>query len=126
MAKGKKKFYIKAPHGQKIEKTYKKATVSVELKWSPGFASAMEGKFSRKQSFVDSECVRRMNPETPRRTGILVKSATLGTVIGSGEINQITPYARRQYYEHKTKSKWFERMKNQHKDSILKGAEKIE
>lgn len=126
MAKGKRKFYIKAPHGQKIETTYKKAKVSVELKWSPGFVSAMEGKFSRKQSFVDSECVRRMNPETPRKTGILVKSATLGTVIGSGEINQIAPYARRQYYEHKKKSKWFERMKNQHKDSILKGAEKIE
>ena len=48
--------------------------------------------------------------------------ATLGTVIGSGEINQIAPYARRQYYEHKEKSYWFERMKNRHKDSILKGA----
>ncbi len=66
----------------------------------------------------------RMNPETPRRTGVLVKSATLGTVIGSGEINQIAPYARRQYYEHKEKSRWFERMKNRHKDSILKGAAK--
>ena len=64
--------------------------------------------------------------ETPRRTGVLIKSAALGTVIGSGEINQITPYARRQYYEHKEKSRWFERMKNRHKDSILKGAEKIE
>ena len=56
-----------------------------------------------------------MNPETPRRTGVLIKSATLGTVIGSGEINQIAPYARRQYYEHKEKSYWFERMKNRHK-----------
>ena len=33
------------------------------------------------------------NAEAYRR---LVKSATLGTVIGSGEINQIAPYARRQ------------------------------
>lgn len=123
---GKKKFYIKAPHGQKIETTYKGARVSVELKWSPGFESNKEGMFSRKQSFVDQECIRRMNPETPRRTGILIKSATVGTVIGSGEINQVTPYARRQYYEHKSKSRWFERMKNQHKDSILKGAQQIE
>lgn len=123
---GKKKFYIKAPHGQKIETTYKGAKVSVELKWSPGFESDKEGMFSRKQSFVDQECIRRMNPETPRRTGILIKSATVGTVIGSGELNQITPYARRQYYEHKSKSRWFERMKNQHKDSILKGAQQIE
>lgn len=123
---GKKKFYIKAPHGEKIETTYKGAKVSVELKWSAGFGSNKEGMFSRKQAFVDQECVRRMGPETPRRTGILVKSATIGTVIGSGEINQITPYARRQYYEHKSKSKWFEKMKNRHKDSILKGAQKIE
>lgn len=123
---GKKKFYIKAPHGQKIETKYNGAKVSIELKWSPGFEKDKEGMFSRKQSFVDSECIRRMGPETPRRIGILAKSATIGTVIGSGEINQITPYARRQYYEHKTKSKWFERMKNRHKDSILKGAQKIE
>lgn len=125
MARGKKKFYIKAPHGQKIETVYKGAKVSVEMKWSPRFESDIEGVFSRKQSFVDQECIRRMGPETPRRTGVLVKSATIGTVIGSGEINQITPYARRQYYEHKTQSKWFERMKNRFKDSILKGAEKI-
>lgn len=104
---------------------YKGAKVTVELKWNPGFESNMEGVFSRKQSFVDQECIRKMGPETPRRTGVLIKSATIGTVIGSGEINQITPYARRQYYEHKTQSKWFERMKNRHKDSILKGAEKI-
>ena len=42
MARGKKKFYIKAPHGQKIETVYKGAKVSVELKWSPGFESDME------------------------------------------------------------------------------------
>ena len=41
---------------------------------------------------------------------------------GSGEINQMAPYAKHQYYEHKEKSYWFERMKNRHKDSILKGA----
>ena len=84
----------------------------------------MEKGFENAQAFVDSECIRRMNPETPRRTGVLIKSATLGTVIGSGEIDQIAPYARRQYYEHKEKSYWFERMKNRHKDSILKGAAK--
>ena len=86
------------------------------------FKPDKEKGFADAQEFVDSECIRRMAPETPRRTGMLIKSATLGTVIGSGEINQIAPYARRQYYEHKEKSQWFERMKNRHKDSILKGA----
>lgn len=84
----------------------------------------MESGFANAQSFVDSECIRRMAPETPKRSSVLIKSPTLGTVIGSGEINQIAPYARRQYYEHKEKSRWFERMKNRHKDSILKGAAK--
>lgn len=98
--------------------------MTARLDWNPGFKPNMESGFGEAQEFVDSECIRRMNPETPRRTGVLVKSATLGTVIGSGEISQIAPYARRQYYEHKEKSRWFERMKNRHKDSILKGAAK--
>lgn len=50
------------------------------------------------QKYIDSECIRLMAPYTPYRQGILEKSATLGTKIGSGEINQISPYARFQYY----------------------------
>lgn len=129
MGKGKKKFVIETPRG--IISTYKvtkgdlKGRTIARLDWNPGFKPNKEAGFSNAQEFVDSECIRRMNPETPRRTGVLVKSATLGSVIGSGEINQIAPYARRQYYEHKTKSKWFERTKNRHKDSILKGAAKF-
>lgn len=128
MAKGKKKFEIKTPRGTITTYTVKKGKLSgqtiAHLTWAPGFKPDKEKAFSNAQEFVDSECIRRMNPETPRRTGVLIKSATLGTVIGSGEINQIAPYARRQYYEHKEKSYWFERMKNRHKDSILKGAAK--
>ena len=65
-----------------------------------------------------------MNPLTPRRTGMLIKSGTLGTVVGSGSIEYLAPYARRQYYEHKTKARWFETMKASHKDAIREGAEK--
>lgn len=128
MAKGKKKFQIETPRGKistyTISKGDLKGRTIARLDWNPSFKPNMESGFASAQEFVDSECIRRMNPETPRRTGVLVKSATLGTVIGSGEINQIAPYARRQYYEHKEKSRWFERMKNRHKDSILKGAAK--
>lgn len=124
MAKGKKKFVIKTPRGTIYTQSSKGGKVSARLDWNPGFAPSIENGFSNAQEFVDSECIRRMAPETPRRTGALIKSATLGTVIGSGEINQIAPYARKQYYEHKEKSQWFERMKNRHKDSILKGAAK--
>ena len=122
MAKSKKKFVIKTPRGTIYTQASKGGKVTAQLEWNPGFEPSMEAGFENAQAFVDSECIRRMNPETPRRTGALIKSATLGTVIGSGEIDQIAPYARRQYYEHKEKSYWFERMKNRHKDSILKGA----
>lgn len=39
-----------------------------------------------------------MSPYTPFLGGALEKAATLGTVIGSGEIHQDTPYSRFQYY----------------------------
>lgn len=124
MARSKKKFVIKTPRGTIYTQASKGGKVTARLEWNPGFEPSMEKGFENAQAFVDSECIRRMNPETPRRTGALIKSATLGTVIGSGEIDQIAPYARRQYYEHKEKSYWFERMKNRHKYSILKGAAK--
>jgi hypothetical protein len=112
----------------------------------------------RTQKFIDQEVIRLMDPYTPNLTGTMIKTATLGTKIGSGEINQIAPYARYQYYgelmvssltgsayashgeskvltdkdlEH-NKSKnslagpfWFERMKADKKEQILRGAQKV-
>lgn len=68
------------------------------LRWTPNFGKLTSEKFHKAQMFVDSECIRLMKPYTPFRNGFLEKSATLGTVIGSGEIRQIVPYARYQYY----------------------------
>jgi hypothetical protein len=56
------------------------------------------------------------------QSGILKKSGTLGTEIGSGEVDWIAPYARKQYYDTpETRvydpmrgSLWFERMKADH------------
>ena len=119
------KTIIKQPQGKIITcKTAEGKTIA-RLTWSNGFKQKYTQSFDKKQAYVDQECIRRMAPETPRRSGVLIKSATLGTKIGSGEIHQIAPYARRQYYEHREKSHWFERMKNRHKDAILKGAQKI-
>ena len=39
-----------------------------------------------------------MKPYTPFRSGVMEKSATLGTKIGSGKIVYNSPYARYQYY----------------------------
>ncbi len=122
---GKKEFRITTPRGSVFTVTGKNGSTMARLEWAPGFAEKKAASFSRAQAFVDSECLRYMNPLTPRRTGMMIKSGTLGTVLGSGSIEYLTPYARRQYYEHKTKAKWFERMKASHKDAIKKGAEKI-
>ncbi|MBO5179276.1 MAG: hypothetical protein J6B87_02895 [Clostridia bacterium] len=69
-----------------------------KLEWNPGFQQKYQGIIDNAQKFVDSECIKRMAPYTPFLTGMLEKSATLGTVIGSGYIKQIAPYARYLYY----------------------------
>jgi len=126
------------------------------------------GLNGRVQKFIDNECIKQMDPYTPNRDGFLIGAARIGTVIGSGEIVQSTPYARYQYYGEKyvdpvynigafhdpktgrfwsrpgvakipsgiplkySKAKnakagarWFERMKADHKNEILKGAIKV-
>jgi hypothetical protein len=110
------------------------------------------------QQFIDQECIRLMAPYTPNLNDVLIKSATIGTKIGSGKIHQNAPYARYQYNaklmvssvtgsswarqgEKKVltgkdlkynKSKnaqagpfWFERMKADKKEQILRGAQKM-
>lgn len=70
----------------------------VLFEWNPGFSMQMNQNMQKAQMFVDNECIRLMKPYTPFNNGILEKSATLGTVIGSGMIKQVAPYARYQYY----------------------------
>ena len=50
------------------------------------------------QKFIDSECIRLVEPYVPMKSGTLTQSTTYSTVIGSGYIVQKTPYARFQYY----------------------------
>ena len=69
--------------------------MNVEIKWS---AEEQIRKLGKAQAFIDRECLNKMKPYTPFRTGIMEKSATLGTVIGSGKIVYNSPYARYQYY----------------------------
>ena len=66
------------------------------------------------------------------QSGFLMRSGDLGTVIGSGEVSYIAPYAHRLYYGisfHFDKSAhpnagalWFERAMIDHKADILRGA----
>ena len=125
MAAGKRTFKITTPRSIRVQT----ANGNAELKWSGNFGSQKSEAFSEAQSFVDSECLRYCDPLTPRLTGMLIKSGELGSVIGSGELKYLAPYARKQYYENKGKGqrggRWFERMKASKKETIRKGAAQI-
>ena len=71
---------------------------SFEFKWSSDFGAVMTQRLNKAQQFIDSECMRLMVPYTPRRNGMLEESVKLGTVIGSGELRYLSPYARYLYY----------------------------
>lgn len=67
------------------------------IRWDPSFGDERSKYFQKAQRFIDSECIRQMKPYMPFRNGLLEASATIGTVIGSGEIRQNLPYAHYQY-----------------------------
>ena len=72
--------------------------ISASLMWNSSFGSKRTEKFHKTQEFIDSECIRLMKPFTPMKNGVLMGSATRGTVIGSGHIVYTVPYGRYQYY----------------------------
>jgi len=108
-------------------------TTSCALRWNPSFGANWGGRFNRAQQFVDSEVLRLSSPYVPFRTGMLDKSGILGTHVGSGEVNWIAPYAATQYYstadsrsyDAQRGGRWFERMKADHRDEIVRGAKKL-
>ena len=125
MAETRKTFQIRQPQDVRYSGHGSGGMFTARMEWDAGLAARLNGNLAEAQKYVDKTCIDRMEPETPFRSGTLRDAATLGTVTGSGLIVQSTPYARRQYYEHKKQSKWFERMKNRHKESIQKEAGKI-
>jgi hypothetical protein len=122
---------IKTPRGQIIQTKNGKA----ELSWNTNFQSKWQKRYSNAQKFIDSEVLRLSEPFTPLRTSMLIKSGTLGTYVGSGVVQWIAPYARRQYYMKNRKrpsngeplrgSFWFHRMKALYRRKIVEGAAKI-
>lgn len=124
---------VTTPRGQIIRTTTKSGAVKAELSWNQNFAPQKSQNFTRAQKFVDSEALRYCSAMVPFQTGMLDKSGKLGTVIGSGNVQYIAPYARTQYYDTATSrpydanrgAKWFERMKVAYKKDILSGAKKL-
>lgn len=111
----------------------KTGNTTCKIQWNEDFGKQKTEQFSRAQKFVDSEVLRLDSPYMPMKTGALIKSGQLGTVIGSGEVNYVAPYAAAQYYntaqgrsyDPQRGGMWFERMKADHKDEIIRGARKL-
>ena len=94
-------------------------------------------KGGKVQKYIDSECIRHMDKYTPFRAGFLKRSVILGSVIGSGILKYVAPYARQNYYSNAGRGNegtargglrgrlWFERMKASCLKLILDGARKI-
>lgn len=121
---------IETPRGCIVKNDKNKA----ELQWNDAFAKNRTQGFDRVQVFIDNEVLRKCDPYVPMDTGTLKKSGILGTVVGSGEVIYIAPYARIQYYNNKGTGNnnksglrgpyWFERMKADHKNQIFEDAKK--
>ena len=124
---------IQTPQGVLVQRKNADGSMTATLTWNKGFGTQKSAMFNDAQDFIDSEVIRRMDPYTPMDSGFLKKSPLLLTVIGSGNIVQNTPYARRWYYTPakfsgapKRGNYWFERMKNEGgKEAILRGAKLI-
>lgn len=93
-----RRVYVETPRGRIVEVRHRDSTISMELKWNTGFSTRANKSFNNVQGYIDNAVIRYMTPYTPMRNGVLYKSATLGTTIGSGWINQVAPYARYLYY----------------------------
>lgn len=131
--------YIETPRGRIIQTSRGKA----QLIWNPEFQPKWNGRYNAAQIYVDSEVLRLSDPYVPFQSGMLKLSGQLGTVIGSGLVVYNAPYAKYQYYGYvmagrapkqltdilitysgapKRGKLWFERMKADHKESIITGA----
>ena len=136
---------IETPRG----KVMKSKAGNVRLVWDHDFVPTYKRAFSKTQQYIDNEVLRLSDPYLPMQSGMLKKLGILGTVLGSGEVVWNGPYARYLYYGklmvgrapkkltgtnltfHGGRNSpprgafWFERMKADKKDQILRGAAKI-
>jgi len=124
---------ITTPRGAIITTTTASGKSVAKLEWNKDFARRRTNGFNIAQRFIDSEVLRMCDPRVPFDTGMLKLSGQLGTVIGSGEVKYIAPYAAKQYYHTATTRRydpmrggmWFERGKAAEGRRILAGAQRL-
>lgn len=129
----KKELQIETPKEETLQVETKNGKCTAKLEWNPGFAPRMTGQLNAAQAFLDSEVLRGCSSYVPHATGNLEKSGILGTVIGSGVVRWIAPYAAAQYYntaltrpgQPNRGAYWFARWKADHAKSTIAKVKKI-
>lgn len=126
---------IENPRGKIISVKTKNGTVTSRIVWHTSCATRMNASASRAQRFLDNEILRRCEPYVPMDSGMLKRSGILGTIIGSGRITYIAPYARLQYYKGRKPGLattgglrgryWFDRMWSDHERGIVASTAKL-
>lgn len=88
-----------------------------------------EKALEKAQKYLDQEVIRTCAPYVPLDTGTLERSGKMSSNIGSGTVTWNTPYAKKQYYEGKSKglrgARWFDRAKADHAEDWQDGVAKI-
>ena len=72
--------------------------IKLQVEWSPGFGPDWTSHLQEAQSKFDAEVLRVTQPYVPYDTHMLQNTAIMGSDIGGGELDWITPYAGWQYY----------------------------
>lgn len=88
-----------------------------------------ERALEKAQKYLDQEVIRTCAPYVPLDTGTLERSGKMSSDIGSGTVTWNTPYAKKQYYEGKSKglrgARWFDRAKSDHSEDWKDGVANI-
>lgn len=85
---------ISTPRGAVIKTANGEATIQ----WNAEYFTQLNQVFSNAQKWLDNRVLTDSNRFIPMQTGALKHSGILGTVVGSGEVAWIAPYAEVNYY----------------------------
>lgn len=119
-------IFVSTPRGAVIKTESSEAAIE----WKAAYFEQLNLAFSNAQKWLDNRVLTDSNRFIPMQTGALKQSGILGTVIGSGEVAWIAPYAEVNYYRKFEPSKaanpqasrqWFEVAKAAYQDTWING-----
>jgi hypothetical protein len=90
-----REIILETPRGAVITRSFSGGDMSAEVIFFPGALEKLKDQFHSAQAWLDNAILEDTAPYVPMITGALVQSGILGTVIGTGMIYYIAPYAKK-------------------------------